>query len=701
MLLLDCEQKNGFSFFDGLIFADQLTAEVEALLPMSATVRLLSDDPAFKIENGFSNRELAILSAARESSSPFVTHGMLVIPLNEEAKAKAYIIVDEVDPALLDKMSADWLLEFQADVLSRFSFIRQIYIEPSTGLYNQRALALVLEGRSYFQTIFLIGTAYRSHTIAGSSLKIRQVSSMLQEVYQQPLFYFGQGIFALAHQEIDRPVALDFSHRLIGRLKREGLYRVHIGFSCLQQDRSAAENLEECLRVFQEAEKRGPFSLCDASFFNRQELHPLAIPPQPITRTLQNIWRSLSQFGLLLIVAENHALLPDLSLLMPPESVEVTINDSEKFILLPKRSASQSRKQITQLTSGMNDRSSDPQWRIGWCHWPTIGTSKIDSIRSCRKAILHAGYYEPGAVVEFDSLSLNVSGDLYFDEGNYKQAIREYRAGLHLKPSDINLLNSLGVALAEVNRHRAAINCFSQVLAATPDNYMALVNKGMSCRVLDQADDAQTCFETALQCKEHQEQGSLELHLQLGRLYCNKELYEKCVDLLRKWQQNRDSPKEFTFFKLLGDACMGAGQNREAIRVVQRSLQIHPHNSDSQSMLGLLYILEGEGDEIGLSLCKRAIANDKSNPDLFHRYATALYHLAQYPLALDTVRKGLQLQRNSDQMILLRAKIYGKKGMIRSAKQSLQRILRMDSASADRKKEAKQRLNKLTAGKGK
>ncbi|MCW5207575.1 tetratricopeptide repeat protein [Desulfobulbus sp. US2] len=124
-------------------------------------------------------------------------------------------------------------------------------------------------------------------------------------------------------------------------------------------------------------------------------------------------------------------------------------------------------------------------------------------------------------------MSYNVSGDLYFDEGDYKQAIKEYKAGLQIKPDDVNLLNSLGVALTEINRHREAESCFSQVLQTEPQNYMALINKGMSCRLLGRSEEAIACFEQGLHCKEHEKQASIELYLQLGKLYCLRKNLKK------------------------------------------------------------------------------------------------------------------------------------------------------------------------------
>ncbi|MCI5159569.1 MAG: tetratricopeptide repeat protein [Candidatus Electrothrix sp. AUS1_2] len=317
--------------------------------------------------------------------------------------------------------------------------------------------------------------------------------------------------------------------------------------------------------------------------------------------------------------------------------------------------------------------------------------TRIESVRACRKAILHAGFYARGAVVAFDALSYNVSGDLYFDESDYKQAIREYRAGLQLQPDDVNLLNSLGVALAEINRHREAEACFARVLQQEPQNSMALINKGMCARLLGRPDEAVACFEQGLRYdteKSERQQAALEICLQLGKLYCLQEKFEKAVALLDEWRKLHGEPSEFIFFRLFGEAAMGAGKHREAIKALQRSLQIYPQNTDSQSMLGLLYVLDNQGAEVGLSLCDRAVSADRGDARHLYRRAAALHHLGRFQEALQDVKDSLRLQRNNQQTLHLRAILYEKLGSLRRAQQGFQRIISMKKSTESRKKEA-------------
>ncbi|MGD9824380.1 tetratricopeptide repeat protein, partial [Desulfobacter sp.] len=71
----------------------------------------------------------------------------------------------------------------------------------------------------------------------------------------------------------------------------------------------------------------------------------------------------------------------------------------------------------------------------------------VEEMAGCAlKALDHAAFFGPGHAVEFDGLSLNISGDRLFQLNHIDAAITEYEKGLSIAPTNINLLNSLGVA---------------------------------------------------------------------------------------------------------------------------------------------------------------------------------------------------------------------------------------------------------------
>jgi tetratricopeptide (TPR) repeat protein len=700
------QREFSFKAHDVLVFGDLIEQEIRLELQMPASIGFRFHEPAYWLLHEFSAEQVKALARNREDDKPVVLQDMLVIPLvenNDVQRVEVDLVIHDIDPDLLAKMDPEWMVEFRIALLQRLNRLRRVYIDPVTGLYNQYALECIIAGSSCWKSFFLIAAVTRTRSISTGLQKTVQLASLLEATTRDPLFYFGHGLFGHVSLQCDRKAALEFSHKMITRLKRERLRRVHIGFGCMESDQPIETVLERSWQALLKAEQRGPFSLCDADTLTGQEPHPLALPEKPVMRMLQRRWRGLSRFGLALLETADpeSTMLQQAADLFPDDCLFVPASESRGFILLPEYSPVVTADTIKTTAGQISARYPDT-FLIGFSTWPLSAPgSRTECVRQCCRAVLHAGFYGPGAAVCFDALSRNVSGDLYFDEGDYKQAIREYRAGLAMKPGDINLLNSLGVALAEVNRHREAIECFTRVLAVKPGNHMALVNKGMSCRQIGLDDEAVQSFEWALQSRDQPEQNSPELVLQLARLYCRREQYNRALKILEKWRRDYGAPREFLFFKLLGEAYLGTGRNRDAMDALQHSLRLHPRNADSLSMLGFLYVIENEGLELGLSLCDRAIGMDSNSADFYLRKAAALFHAKHLDQALSVVRKALQRKRKYGAALLLRGRIYQGLGAGSRAIQSFEQMLKVCGNDEIRAREARRYLEEYSAGREK
>ncbi|MCI5208242.1 MAG: hypothetical protein D3910_05495, partial [Candidatus Electrothrix sp. ATG2] len=153
-----------------------------------------------------------------------------------------------------------------------------------------------------------------------------------------------------------RSACLNFSHRLITRLKREGIRRVHIAFTSLPAEDSPYEILRRCRTLLSEAERRGPYSLCDEAFLVRKEQHPFALPAPRIVREVQKKWRGLDQFGLLLVSSKRQPnandvqSLPDLASTLPNICSCHLLNACEQLILFPSASVEQTDLLAIQLS---------------------------------------------------------------------------------------------------------------------------------------------------------------------------------------------------------------------------------------------------------------------------------------------------------------------------------------------------------------
>jgi tetratricopeptide (TPR) repeat protein len=200
-------------------------------------------------------------------------------------------------------------------------------------------------------------------------------------------------------------------------------------------------------------------------------------------------------------------------------------------------------------------------------------------------------------------------------------------------------------------------------LAKEPTNYMALVNLGHVRQTLGQREMALACFERAYQVLDQTATSPQELLLPLGKLYAELGEHAKALAIFERWRECPGSDREFLVFRLLGQAYLENGQGEPAIRACQRAVQLFPQDSISLSTLGLLYVERGEGNDIGLTLCRKALALDNFNQDHWYRLARALLHAGDQAGAWAAARQCRQLRRDHVEGLLLlgRISLLGKK----------------------------------------
>jgi tetratricopeptide (TPR) repeat protein/GGDEF domain-containing protein len=658
-------------FLDDLnILRFPFAQEVQQLLPLPATIDFCffaADGVLRTLPMNLTGESSAAGGEIAFFTEPCLMNDQLVIPLQVVSGESVAAVVSDVDPALLKRMSASWLRELQASIVDQLEKTRWGFIDPETELYNRRAATVLLqqsapENPGFF---FLLNAVFYRRTAAGNLQKTRETAALLQALTQGSCFSFGCGVFGLLLQGQRREQALKTAHHLRRQLKREGMSKVQIGFSqAIPSDtRLEATVLDRFWRSLAIAEKRGPFGICDTDAINEQRPHLFQLTQTDLLGTLQRRWRSLAQFTLAVFslqpqVQYSVACADRIKRLVPQGGMYLDGGSGLALILFPEPAQISIRECIDSIRSEYQECYGEGAVSVGIAAWPCLDFVKNDIPGNCLKALLHGSFLGPGSVVLCDHLSLNISGDFFFEEGDYRTAIREYRRGLLLQPRDVNLINSLGVVLIECNQKRQAADCFQDVLQIDPDNYMALVNLGHVQQTLGHKDIALDCFERAYRVHANEDTVGQELFLPLGRLYAELCNHEKAVTVLEHWRTRPGSEKEFILFRLLGQSYMENGTPVEAIKACQRALQLFPQDSISLSTLGLLYVEQGEGSEVGLSLCRKALTLDNFNPDHWCRLGRAMLHIGRQEEALDAIRQCLRLRRNHREAVLLLGTIY-------------------------------------------
>lgn len=671
-------------FLDDLdILRFPFAQEIQQLLPLPATIdfcALMADGVLqtlpipLTIESSRAGNEAAFFT------EPRLLNDELVIPLQVASGESVAAVVSDVDPALLRRMSASWMRELQASIVERLEKTRWGFIDPETELYNRRAATVFLqesaaEDPGFF---FLLNAVFYRRTAAGNLQKTRETAALLLALTQGSCFSFGCGVFGLLLRGQSREQALKTAHHLQRQLKREGMSKVQIGFSQAVPSDTGLEStvLDRFWRSLAIAEKRGPFGICDTDAVDEQRPHLFQLTHPSLLGKLKRKWRNLSQFSLAVFSLPSQgqcsaACVDRIRQFVPQGGVYLEGEGPLALMLLPAATQESVRHCLHSIRCVLQECYGAGAVSIGIAAWPCLDYAKSDIPGNCLKALLHGSFLGPESMVFFDHLSLNISGDCFFEEGDYRTAIREYRRGLLLQSRDVNLINSLGVVLIECNQKRQAADCFQDVLQVDPENYMALVNLGHVQQTLGHKEKALQCFERAYRIHAKENPVGQELFLPLGRLYAELGNHAQAVTVLEHWRTRPGSEREFILFRLLGQSYLENGNPEEAIKACQRALQLFPQDSISLSTLGLLYVEQGEGSEVGLSLCNKALTLDNFNPDHWYRLGRALMHIGRQAEALEAIKQCLRLRRNHLESVLLLGTLYQAMGRSNLARRYL------------------------------
>ena len=537
-------------------------------------------------------------------------------------------VVEGTDPVFLAKVGEDWLEETRAAAEREFILLKEARIDVQSGLFNLWNLYSLLESSRQGIGLRLVlielppkRTSFRyvvryAQKCATLILNFLQGESVLHSI--------GQSTFALALPCRNGEAKSEVESALVAYLKREGCHKVHIGSSASgnKAKEAGAETkernlLNEAWSALHHAEKRGPFSFCDYNLLAHPENRPFIVPHGNVLRRLSRMWRHSQTFSLVhfrsggMVDSAREEVLPHIDrgiALTTGMDILVYLDGVESGAAL---SWAQEVIRRTSVCHPGNPVSA------GVSCFPCGNFKKTEMLVNCRKALLHASFFGDSSAVVFDSVSLNISGDVYFGQGDLAKAVHEYKKGLRFDKDNVNLHNSLGVALAMMDKLGPAMQSFENALAIDSRNFMALYNLGLAEQARDRKEEAYQYFEKAFS-QYSAEDGGLELvdelRLQLGILAGDLGKNRQALDYLEAWQKNNvRKPRAGRVLYHIGKACHGAGDNRRAMVELQRALQFNEFDDRAMDLLGVVYLQEGEGDEIALALCRKSAELEPGN----------------------------------------------------------------------------------------
>jgi tetratricopeptide (TPR) repeat protein len=238
----------------------------------------------------------------------------------------------------------------------------------------------------------------------------------------------------------------------------------------------------------------------------------------------------------------------------------------------------------------------------GVAEYPTITYPKSEILENATKALDHATFFGPDSAVAFDSISLNISGDKLYENGDIQGAVDELKTALELDPANVNVHNSLGVCFGILGDYGPAIESFKAAISIEPEEYMALYNLGLVFMLTDKRDQALELFLKADKINGD----AYEVTFQTGKLYLDLGDLEKARAYLQRAADL--APEAGAVYRYLGDCHAAANLPQEAIAAYRKAIKLNPQDAASMSALGCLFEAQGENSEITMIFCRESVA---------------------------------------------------------------------------------------------
>ena len=650
---------------------------------------------------------------------------VLFFPVWDTESIIGITAVEGIDPQFADVLSEEWLSDRSRIISREFLLQKKLAIEPVTGMFNSLHLHEMLADilPDVLQTdfkrnkkngtepvfsnvsLFLIEIHPRTNNAEKSLNSIVKAGYFLESFLgQHILHHLGNGVFGFIGHELDEEHAKIFGGKILSWFRREGFSRIHIGINTIEDSGSkdviTSQGINNfCNLLFEQtwvalrkASRRGPYALCTYRSISNPEEHPLRKTEPAVMARLRKYWVKKDRFAILLISWDKQLkgkfFSKRLLALIEADAVAVPLNVREALVFLGDAGAGKAKSWVRELKKKLTS-DLGTTFSVGIACFPCVDFKKSDTPQNGRKALLHAGFFGPDSVIVFDGISQNVSGDIYYGEGDLVRAVKEYRKGLEIDPRNTNLLNSLGEAYARMNLPRKARPFFENILELEPHHYMGLFNLGITYLTTGEDEQAIKYFEKALAVsrrKREQNQRN-DLLLQLCKLYCRTGRYNKVITLFKKEKimtgENSELSGHNPLLRYLGEAYSAKRKNDEAIMVLQRAVRYNPHDAQSLSLLGELYAKQKQGNEIALSLCEQAVNIDDSQWKHWYRLARVRYMMERHESALEALKECLRRNRKSLEAMNLAGQAFNQLGLKLKAKAMYHKILKIDPGHKD------------------
>lgn len=241
---------------------------------------------------------------------------------------------------------------------------------------------------------------------------------------------------------------------------------------------------------------------------------------------------------------------------------------------------------------------------VGIAAYPFLDYTRSDTLENVRKALDHADFLHDEKIACFDSVSLNISADRLFAQGETFDAIAEYKKALTVDEGNLLARNSLGVCYARLNKYATARTIFQELTARHPDHVMPLYNYGCACLKDGDPAAARQAFEQVMTI----EPKHFYALIRLGLMAEEEGDFERAWNLYEQVKTMSEGEGSYNpAFRYLARLAFRRDDRDTAREYLHQAITANPQDAHSFHLLAKIYLERGDDPEIAESLARQSV----------------------------------------------------------------------------------------------
>ena len=270
-------------------------------------------------------------------------------------------------------------------------------------------------------------------------------------------------------------------------------------------------------------------------------------------------------------------------------------------LFLPRAETEEVKSMAHTLCQAWGEQFGSPLL-VGIAGYPCLDYHLADIWPNTQKALNHARLLPKDTIAVFDTLTLTISADQAFSQGDLGRAIEEYKKALLLDESNTLARNSLGICYARTGKLNQALHEFRRVIADNLDNRRALYNVGVVALKIGDLDLARHSFEHCLQLDPSQ----VFCHIRLGQVAektSDPEAARHCFQTACSLPAGKALGHRH-----LGELSLKQGHPEEAKTHFQRALVHNPRDAEALHRLAEIYFTREEDLDMAENMARLSVS---------------------------------------------------------------------------------------------